>query len=308
MMGSLSRLGLDFISALMFSLLLCSATAQAVTLGLWAASPPVAAMMLAVVATNSRYLVMSAHLRQLFPDMPRRAMLPILAWLGDASWMMTIAEAERARRDAGYLLGSSLPMNIGWIGGTALGYALPLETQGPLAVAAAFLPLAFVVTLLPTQWRGRRSLLPWAVSGAGLAVAALGPNWAMLLGGGAGTLVSALRGDDARLACPRRHFRLSAPSVMPCAPAAFLAASAMPAGGLLASAAPGTRATLHRLCRRRYPAGRLGQSDRRAAAVTTMAVTLAGMGGLAAGFGAVGPRRRAAQSEGPRRRPEARFG
>jgi Predicted branched-chain amino acid permease (azaleucine resistance) len=90
-------------------------------------------------------------------------------------------------------------MNIGWIGGTALGYALPLETQGPLAVAAAFLPLAFVVILLPTQWRGRRSLLPWAVSGAvGLAVAAtLGPNWAMLLGGGAGTLVSALRGDDA---------------------------------------------------------------------------------------------------------------
>src|SRR6185312_14991852 len=78
-------LGLDFVSALMFSLLLCSATAQAVTLGLWAASPPVAAMMLAVVATNSRYLVMSAHLRQLFPDMPRRAMLPILAWLGDAS-------------------------------------------------------------------------------------------------------------------------------------------------------------------------------------------------------------------------------
>jgi len=192
-------LGLDFISALMFSLLLCSATAQAVTLGLWAASPPVAAMMLAVVATNSRYLVMSAHLRQLFPDMPRRAMLPILAWLGDASWMMTIAEAERGRRDAGYLLGTSLPMNIGWIGGTALGYALPLNTEGPLAVAAAFLPLAFVVTLLPTQWRGRRSLLPWAVSGAvGLAVAAtLGPNWAMLLGGGAGTLVSALRGDDA---------------------------------------------------------------------------------------------------------------
>jgi predicted branched-subunit amino acid permease len=192
-------LGLDFVSAVLFSLLVCSATAQAVTLGLWSASPPIAAMMIAVTATNSRYLVMSAHLRQLFADMPRRAMLPILALLADASWMMTIAEAERGRRDAGYLLGSSLPMNLGWIGGTALGYALPLKPQGPLAVAAAFLPLAFVVILLPTQWRGRRSLLPWIVSGAvGVAVAAsLGPNWAMLLGGAAGTLVSALRGDDA---------------------------------------------------------------------------------------------------------------
>jgi predicted branched-subunit amino acid permease len=189
-------LGLDFVSAVLFSLLVCSATAQAVTLGLWAASPPIAAMMLAVTATNSRYLVMSAHLRQLFADMPRGAMLPILALLADASWMMTIAEAERGRRDAGYLLGSSLPMNLGWIGGTALGYALPLKPQGPLAVAAAFLPLAFVVILLPTQWR---SLLPWIVSGAvGVAVAStLGPNWAMLLGGGAGTMVSALRGDDA---------------------------------------------------------------------------------------------------------------
>jgi len=156
-------------------------------------------MMLACAATNARYLVMGAHLRQLFTDVPRRVMLPILALLGDASWFMTVAEAERGRRDAGYLLGCSLPMAIGWIGGTALGHVLPLRPHGPLAVAAAFLPLVFVVALLPTQWRGWRSLLPWAVSAAvGLAAAsALGQSWAMLIGGGAGTLVSALRGDDA---------------------------------------------------------------------------------------------------------------
>jgi len=74
-----------------------------------------------------------------------------------------------------------------------------LQPHGPLAVAAAFLPLVFVVALLPTQWRGPRSLLPWVVSAAvGLAVASsLGPSWAMLIGGGTGTLISALRGDDA---------------------------------------------------------------------------------------------------------------
>ena len=192
-------LGLDFAAAVLFSLLVFSATAQAVVLGLWAMPPPIALMMLACAATNARYLVMGAHLRQLFADVPRRVMLPILAILGDASWFMTVAEAERGRRDAGYLLGCSLPMAIGWIGGTALGHVLPLRPHGPLAVAAAFLPLVFVVALLPTQWRGWRSLLPWAVSAAvGLAVAsALGQNWAMLIGGGAGTLVSALRGDDA---------------------------------------------------------------------------------------------------------------
>jgi predicted branched-subunit amino acid permease len=192
-------LGLDLVTASLFSLVVYSATAQAVTLGLWAMPPPIAAMVIACVAVNARYLVMGAHLRQLFADVPRRVMLPILALLADASWLMTVAEAGRGRRDAGYLLGAGVPMAIGWIGGTALGHALPLRPHGPLAVAAAFLPLAFVVALLPTQWRGWRSLLPWAVSAAVAVVVAgtLGASWAMLLGGGAGTLVSALRGDDA---------------------------------------------------------------------------------------------------------------
>jgi predicted branched-subunit amino acid permease len=192
-------LGLDLVTASLFSLVVYSATAQAVTLGLWAVPPPIAAMVIACVAVNARYLVMGAHLRQLFADVPRRVMLPILALLADASWLMTVAEAERGRRDAGYLLGAGVPMAIGWIGGTALGHALPLQPHGPLAVAAAFLPLAFVVALLPTQWRGWRSLLPWAVSAAVAVMVAgtLGASWAMLLGGGAGTLVSALRGDDA---------------------------------------------------------------------------------------------------------------
>jgi predicted branched-subunit amino acid permease len=192
-------LGLGFTPAVLFSLVVYSATAQAVTLGLWAVPPPIAAMAVACVATNARYLVMGAHLRQLFPDVPRRVMLPILFLLADASWLMTVAEAERGRRDAGYLLGSSLPMAIGWIGGTALGYGLPLTPQGPLAVAAAFLPLAFVAALLPTQWRGWRSLLPWSAAAAiGLTVAStLGQSWAMLIGGGVGTLLGALSGDDA---------------------------------------------------------------------------------------------------------------
>jgi predicted branched-subunit amino acid permease len=192
-------LGLGFVPAVLFSTVVYSATAQAVTLGLWALPPPVAAMALACLATNARYLVMGAHLRQLFHDMPRRLMLPILAILGDASWLMTVAEAGRGRRDAGYLLGCSVPMAIGWIGGTAMGHVLPLTPRGPLAIGAAFLPMAFVAALLPSQWRGWRSLLPWTVAGAVALVVAgtLGQSWAMLVGGGAGTLVSALRGDDA---------------------------------------------------------------------------------------------------------------
>lgn len=192
-------LGLGYLPTVLFSLTVYSGTAQAVTLGMWALPPPVLAMVMACVATNARYLVMGAHLRQLFGDLPRRMMLPILFLLADASWLMTTAEAKRSGPDAGYLLGASLPMAVGWIGGTAVGYQCPLKPGGPLTVAAALLPVAFVVTLLPTQWRGWKCVFPWVVSaGVALCVArVIGPSWAMLLGGGAGTLISVLRGDDA---------------------------------------------------------------------------------------------------------------
>jgi len=187
--------GLSLGLALLFSVFVYSATAQAVTLGLWAAPAPIMAMVAACVATNARYLVMGAHLRQVFSDVPIRIMAPILFLLADASWLMTSAEAERGRRDAGYLLGSSVPMAIGWIGGTGIGYALPLKTGGTLAVGAAILPLAFIVSLLPAQSRGRQVLLPWTVAGAVslFTCAELGESWAMLLGGAAGTLTSVVR-------------------------------------------------------------------------------------------------------------------
>src|SRR5260370_26405801 len=100
-------------------------------------------MGVACVATNARYLVMGAHLRQLFPDVPRRLMLPILFLLADASWLMTVAEAERGRRDAGYLLGSSLPMAIGWIGGTPPGFCFPPGAPRPPAGGPPVLPAFF---------------------------------------------------------------------------------------------------------------------------------------------------------------------
>jgi predicted branched-subunit amino acid permease len=191
-------LGLGFLPAVLFSLVVYSATAQAVTLAMWGPAPPVVAMVVACVATNARYLLMGAHLRQLFGGIRRRAMLPTLFLLADASWLMTTADAERSGPDAGYLLGTSLPMAIGWIGGTAVGYELPLEAGGPLASAAALLPTMFVVTLLPTQWRGRKSVWPWIASTAiALLIARfVDPTWAMLLGGGAGSLVSIVRDED----------------------------------------------------------------------------------------------------------------
>ncbi|WP_426418888.1 AzlC family ABC transporter permease [Bradyrhizobium genosp. A] len=191
--------GLGFVPAVLFSVLVYSATAQAVTLGMWAAIPPTVPMVVACIATNARYLVMGAHLHQLFGKLRKRIILPILFLLADASWLMTTADAQKNEADAGYLLGASTPMAIGWMGGTALGYSLPLKPGGPFAVAAALLPAAFIVTLLPSQWCGRRSILPWLASaGTALLVSHfMAPNWAMLIGGAVGTGLSLMRGDHA---------------------------------------------------------------------------------------------------------------
>jgi predicted branched-subunit amino acid permease len=191
--------GLGFVPAVLFSVVVYSATAQAVTLGMWAPVPPIIPMAVACIATNARYLVMGAHLYQIFGRLRKRVTLPILFLLADASWLMTTADADSNDADAGYLLGASTPMAIGWMGGTALGYALPLNPGGPLAVAAALLPAAFIVTLLPTQWRGARSCLPWLLSAAGALLVGrfVSPNWAMLVGGAIGTSFSMMRADHA---------------------------------------------------------------------------------------------------------------
>ena len=190
---------MGFVPAVLFSMVVYSATAQAVILGMWVSPPSVVPMALACIATNARYVVMGAHLHQLFGTLRKRTTLPMLFLLADASWLMTTADAEVKGADAGYLLGTSVPMAIGWMGGTALGYQLPLASAGPLAVAAALLPAAFVATLLPDRWRGTQSILPWVASAA---VAVLicrsgASNWAMLIGGAFGTSISMMRGDDA---------------------------------------------------------------------------------------------------------------
>ena len=184
-------LGLKCATAVLFSTLVYSATAQAVTLGMWSSSPPVGPMILAILLANARYLLMGAHLRQLFERLPRKVMVPILFLLADASWMMTLSDSERSGPDAGYLLGASIPMAVGWVAGTAVGYAVPMNGGGALAATTALLPVAFIVTLLPSQWRGRSAVMPWIVSAGAAVLAAtfFSPSWAVLAGGASGTFL-----------------------------------------------------------------------------------------------------------------------
>lgn len=190
--------GFDFLPAVAFSLLCYASTAQAVTLGLWTMPPAFVALALASLTTYARYLIMGAHLHNYYGRFRKLMVMPTLFLLSDASWMMTATEAEHNGPDVGYLLGSGLPGWIGWVAGTAIGYLLPLQPSPPVVAATAILPTAFVVTLLPRQWRGQQTTMPWLFSAAGGLIAGhwLGAGWAMLAGGFVGTLYGLLRGDN----------------------------------------------------------------------------------------------------------------
>ncbi len=188
-------LGIGLGEAVLLSATIFSGTAQAVTAGMLVTTPlPIVAMLLAVVGINARYLVMSAHLRRLFPDIRLRVMLPSLFLLVDGAWMITTIKADEGRRDAGFIIGPSAVMYFGWVAGTAVGHTLNLAPSGAMAAAAAFLPLGFIIAMIPSQWKGRRTFLPWLITAA-VALAAMlvvPATWATLIGAAAGTLVSAL--------------------------------------------------------------------------------------------------------------------
>lgn len=188
------NVGMSLLLSALFSAGVFSGTAQGLAVQLWSSSPPMIPILLAAVAVNVRYLVMGARLAAIYPDVPRRIMLPIMAIYGDGSWLIAASEFERGRRDAGVLLGASAMTISGWVGGTIIGHIAGVALDGPVAAAAAFLPLGFIVAYVPGQWRGRMTALPWIIAGS-LSAASLrivAPHWAMLIGGLAGTICAAI--------------------------------------------------------------------------------------------------------------------
>jgi predicted branched-subunit amino acid permease len=184
--------GMSLPLAALFSAGVFSGTAQALAVQLWAATPPLFAILFAAGAVNVRYLVMGARLAAIYPDVPRRIMLPTMAIYGDGSWLIAASEVERGRRDAGVLLGASAVTILGWVGGTIAGFIAGVALAGPWAAAAAFVPLGFIVAYVPDQWRGRMTALPWAVAGtiSIISLQFVAPQWAMLTGGFAGTMLA----------------------------------------------------------------------------------------------------------------------
>jgi predicted branched-subunit amino acid permease len=193
------EVGLSLPLSVAVSAIVFSGTAQAATAALWTASPvPFLAMAITVISINLRYVIMGAHLRHLFADLSPRKAVAGLFLLTDGSWAMTVKRVAHGDRDAGILLGTSLPIWIAWVAGTAAGHTLGIAPTGPAASAASFLPLGFMVALIPAQRGGRATWASWITTSitAAAALLVLPATWATLIGALTGIAVGARQSGE----------------------------------------------------------------------------------------------------------------
>ncbi|MGE0723085.1 MAG: AzlC family ABC transporter permease [Alphaproteobacteria bacterium] len=192
--------GLDLAEALLMSAVVNAGAAQFVALEVWRQPVPVAALCLAVLAMNARYLLLGAALHPWFRPLPRAASYGSLFVMGDGNWALAMREHAAGRRDAAYLLGSGLVMYAGWIAASGIGHGLGQALGEPRRLGLDFLLPAFFAALAVMMWRGRGGGLPLAVgAGVALLIERLVPGpWYVLAGGLAGAVAGGLGSSDER--------------------------------------------------------------------------------------------------------------
>lgn len=167
--------------------------------GMWAAVPPVLAIVLVTFLINSRHIVMGAALAPYIQHLPKRKIVPALFFMADEGWAISYADTVR-RSSRGmqpafsfpHYLGACVPFYPIWVSFAVLGAVLgpTLGNMQAYGLAMAF-PAVFLV-LLKGMWRGVRFARPWMVSLAAAAgIHLLLPGAWFVLGGTAAGLIAA---------------------------------------------------------------------------------------------------------------------
>jgi 4-azaleucine resistance transporter AzlC len=178
---------------------LFAGAAQFVMVGSWSAPLPVLTIVLAVLAINLRYVLVTATLRPVFATAPRWQRFAFLHLVADENWAVTMAEYRRRGTTPWFLFGSGLCMYAMWMLGTTLGQQLGSLIRDPEAYAMDFAFAAVFVALAVSFWRGRHDVVPWIVAAIAAAVAdyLIAGNWYVIIGGVVGaSLAAALPGRD----------------------------------------------------------------------------------------------------------------
>lgn len=174
---------------------LFAGAAQFVMVGSWEAPLPVAPIVLAVLAVNLRYTLITATLRPLFLDAPIWQRFAFIHLVADENWAVTMAEHRRRGTNPWFLFGAGLCVWTFWMAGTTVGHQLGALIHDPERFALDFAFAAVFVALAVSFWRGRHDLLPWPAAAVAAVLAGLwiDGTWYVVIGGVAGASLAAIR-------------------------------------------------------------------------------------------------------------------
>ena len=143
-------------------------------IAVWTSPPHVLLLMAIAFLVNSRHILMGAILAPFIKHLSTRQVLPLLFFMCDESWALSLADA-RARIQAHnvplknalsipYFMGIASCLYLTWMGSTFLGAMLgPMFGDLHLWGLHMAFPAIFLV-LLRGMWRGLPSARPWLVS------------------------------------------------------------------------------------------------------------------------------------------------
>ena len=186
------------LEATLMSVLVYSGTAQAATIGGFAAGAGIIASMATVLMLNARYLLYGASLRPWLGQASPAQAYTALWFLGDANWAMSTKANAEGEHDAAFIFGSGVSMYLPWVAGTLSGALAGNWIADPRTLGVDFLLVAFCAAMAMDLFKSRADAAP-ALAAAIIAALLdrLAPSgWTIVAAGLAGGLTAWLRHQD----------------------------------------------------------------------------------------------------------------
>ena len=188
--------GLTFAEAIGQSAIVYAGASQMLTLQIWTPDWTLGALLAAIgvtAAINARFLLMSATFRPWIEGLDRRLVYFSLLFLTDASFAIGARHHAAGGRDHGPVIGANIPLYLGWVATTAIGFWAGALVAHPERYGLDLvLPIVFATLTVPMARRAKR-FAPLIIAGLlAIIVSQFTAGWFIVAGALAGALSAAL--------------------------------------------------------------------------------------------------------------------
>jgi predicted branched-subunit amino acid permease len=190
------RHGLSALENIAMNLLVYSGVAQLVALEIWPQTitwAAVASFALLAAVLGARMVLMGVAIRPWFGRLPKWQSYPLLFYLTDASWLISMRYHAEGGRDPAVYLGATISITGGWLAAAVAGFELGAFVVDPQRWGLDLVMPVFFAAMLVPLWTGRRRAYGWLVAGiVAVAVQDLVSGWWFIVAGAlAGSLAGA---------------------------------------------------------------------------------------------------------------------